>query len=108
LDEDIQHGTMLIDGAPEIVGLPVDLNEDFIHMPCVAWACTPPSQFIGIVLAELHPGGTRPLPHGFIGDLHAARRQKFLNIPITEREAKIEPDGMAHNFSGKAITPVCG
>jgi hypothetical protein len=36
LDEDVDHGTMLVDGSPEIMLHAVDLEKDFIQVPFVA------------------------------------------------------------------------
>jgi hypothetical protein len=33
----VEHNTILIDGTPEIVLHAHDPDEDFVHMPLVAW-----------------------------------------------------------------------
>jgi hypothetical protein len=42
LDQDVQHVTVLVDSPPEVVLLPIDLEEDLIEVPFIAWARTPP------------------------------------------------------------------
>jgi hypothetical protein len=38
LSPDIQHGTMLVHGAPEVVGLAIDLEQDLVAVPLIAGA----------------------------------------------------------------------
>jgi hypothetical protein len=53
-------------------------------------------------LAELQ----RPLPHRLMADQDAPGSQQFFNHTQTEREPKIEPDGMADHLSRKAVTGI--
>ena len=53
LNQDIEHDTVLIDGAPEIVRLALDPDEHRIEVPFVAWFRPTAAQDIGKVLAEL-------------------------------------------------------
>ncbi len=98
LDQNVENISLLIDRAPQIVRVAVDREEHLVEMPRVARARTTTAQLIGKLLAKLQA----PLPYGFVRHLHAACCQQFLDIPKTERESKIEPDGVANNFSRKA------
>ena len=40
LNKNIEHDTILIDGTPEIVLHALDPDEDFVHVPLVAWPRT--------------------------------------------------------------------
>src|SRR6516165_1885235 len=62
------------------------------------------TDLIGEPLAEL----ARPLPHGFMADDDATRGQQLLHHAQPEREAEIEPDGMADDLSREAIPGVAG
>jgi len=51
--QDIEHDAMLIDGAPQVVQLALDPDEDLIQMPFVARARPTPSQTAREARAEL-------------------------------------------------------
>src|SRR6478672_1869276 len=51
---------------------------------------------------------TRPLPHGFMADDDATRGQQLLHHAKPEREAEVEPDGMADDLGREAIPGVAG
>jgi hypothetical protein len=62
LHQDIQHVPVLINGAPHIVLLPSDGEEDLIEMPLVTSLCPLSVQQLGVVLAKC----ARPLPDRLI------------------------------------------
>jgi hypothetical protein len=41
LDQDVGHLTLLVDGTPEVMSTPVDLEEHFIEVPSVTGSRTP-------------------------------------------------------------------
>ncbi len=90
LHQDIQHGALLIDGSPQVVPLPVDLEEHFIQVPLVARPCTPLTEAVRIFLPEL----ATPLPHGLVCDCDSPLVQKRFDIPKAEREAMVQPYGV--------------
>ena len=49
-----------------------------------------------------------PLTNSFRGDGDAAFGQKFFPLTKTEAEPMVQPDGVADNFRGKAMTLVAG
>src|SRR4051794_25656853 len=55
-------------------------------------------------LAELQ----RPLAHGLVADRDAARGQRLLDHPQAEREAEVEPDGVADDLRREAVAGVGG
>ena len=73
-------------------------------MPFVANPGEAATALIGELLAEL----ARPLPHGFVADDDAAGGQQLLNRAQPEREAEVQPDGMADDFGREAIPRVAG
>src|SRR3954462_11807469 len=70
----------------------------------VSGAAQSPPDLIGEVLAELQ----RPLPHTLVADNDAARGQHLLDHAQAEREAKIQPDRVADDLSGKAMPGIAG
>ncbi len=62
LDQDIQHSSMLIDGAPQVGGFALDGQEHFVQMPFIARLRPSSTSLVGILLTER----TRPTSHGFI------------------------------------------
>lgn len=76
LHQDIQHLTVLIDGAPQINELAVDLAENLMEVPGVAKAPSPTTQSARVGGAELQT----PKPNRFIGDFHPALQHHFLDV----------------------------
>jgi hypothetical protein len=95
LYEDIQYGTVLIYGAPEIVVLLVNGDEHLVQMPFIVRPGAPATQLIGIGLAEL----AAPLADGFVRYDHSPGAQQFLDITVTERKVEIQPDGVADDLT---------
>src|SRR5215469_2902512 len=59
-------------------------------------------------VSELLAKFARPLPHRFVADDDAAGRQQLLNHAQPEREAEIQPDGVADDLGGEPITSIAG
>ena len=72
LNQDVDHVAVLIHGAPEILLLSVDSNEDFVQVPNIAEPALTPLQFSGIVRTELLP----PESNRFIRDDDSAFGEK--------------------------------
>ncbi len=89
----------MVDGAPEIIALASDADEQFIQMPRVTWVATSMSQLLRERLAKRET----PQADGFMADDHAAFGQQFLNLPEAEAKAIIQPDGMGNNLGWKAV-----
>ncbi len=62
LYENVDHIAILINGAPEILPLSVDVHEHFVQEPRISEATLPSSQLPRIVGAEF----PAPLPHRFV------------------------------------------
>src|SRR4051795_1991773 len=104
LDHDIEHDAVLVDGAPEIMRLAGDLEDDFIHVPFVAGPGQPPPDDVGELLAELQT----PLPDRLVADLDAAAGQHLLDHPKAQREAIVQPDRVADQLRREAVAGVEG
>src|SRR5215212_3566386 len=74
--------------------LPAILRGDLVQMPLVSSRRQTPPDPVGECLAELE----RPLPHALVADDDAASSQHFLDHAQAEREAEIQPDGMADDL----------
>jgi hypothetical protein len=57
-------------------------------------------------LAKLWPNFLAPAPNGLIGDNNTPLSQQELDISKAEAEHVVQPDGMADDLGGKAMTVV--
>src|SRR5258708_28997985 len=80
------------------MGFSIDFEKDFIQMPFVTAARATTAQLVGVRLPKFEA----PLPNRFIGDDDPTLGKKLFNITKTEREAEIQPDGVANDFRRKA------
>src|SRR3954447_7534610 len=86
---------MLIDGPPEIMVHALDADENLIHVPLVAGSWPTPAQSVGKTRCKfLTPG-----PHRLVRDEHTAFREDQRDIPKTETEEVIQPDGVADDLA---------
>jgi len=86
------------------MGRTIDTNEDLIEGPFVARARTTMAQGIGVLLAER----AAPLPDGLVGDDDAALGEQLLHVPVAEREAEGQPDGVANDLRREPMPRVAG
>jgi hypothetical protein len=89
--------------GPDLVGTHArparpDLEHDLVQMLFVADAQEPTTDPLGKPLAKF----ARPLPHRFVANNDAAGGQQLLNHTQSEREAEIQPDGVADDLGGPA------
>ena len=64
----------------------------------------PAADLIGEALAELQ----RPLPHGLMADHDAARGEQFVHHAQAEREAEVQPYGVADDLGREPVASVAG
>ena len=88
LDQNIKYDAVLIDGAPEIVQLALDPNEDFVQVPFVTRPGPTPAKIVREARAELQA----PSPDALVGDDHATLRQDQLDITKAQTEYVVEPN----------------
>jgi hypothetical protein len=102
LNQDVEHNTILVDGAPEIMLHALDTDEDLVHVPLVArsWPAAP--QAVGETAGEL----LAPAPHRLVGDSDTAFRPDQLNIAQAEAEHVVQPDSVADDLGRKPMTAV--
>ena len=99
LNKDVEDNAVLIDGTPEIVLHPLDLEEHFIHMQLVPGAWPTAAQAIGETLAEF----LAPPPHSLVGDRDAPLGQEQLDVTQAEAEHVIQPHSMADELGREAM-----
>ena len=93
-DKALQDFALVINGPPKIVPLPIDCDEDFIELPCIARALLAMPDRVRKGLPELEA----PLANGFISHHNAARRKQFFDVAVAQCEPKLHPHGVTYNF----------
>jgi hypothetical protein len=76
LDEDVDHVTVLINGAPQILLPTADLYKDLIQVPRISESRLATLGFGGVPGSELQT----PTTNGFIGNLDATLGQQVFDI----------------------------
>ncbi len=104
LDENIDHVTILINGAPEILAFALDRDEDLVQVPRITEATLPTLQATGVLRTKLEA----PKPDRLVRNCYAAVRQQILNVPEAHTESMIQPYGVADDFCWKSISAVAG
>jgi hypothetical protein len=83
LYEDVEDVAVLVDGPPQVLQPPVDLDEDLVQVPLVPRPRLSAAQRACVGLPEL----ATPPPHRLIGDGHAALKYEFLDLAERQRES---------------------
>src|SRR3954454_22975032 len=104
LDQDVEHDPILVDSPPEPVLRSPDHQAHFVQVPLVARAWQLAADLVGEGLAEL----ARPLAHGFMAHVEAAGGQHLFDHAQAEREAEVEPHGVADDLAWKAVAGIRG
>ncbi|BDP43787.1 hypothetical protein DAETH_37560 (plasmid) [Deinococcus aetherius] len=99
LKEDVQHSSTFIDGSPQPVFDPADVHVHFVEMPARTPSGFSLAQSLGKEVAELDA----PRQDRFTGDANSSFQQQFFDIPIAEREAVVQPHGIADHGERKTI-----
>jgi hypothetical protein len=91
LNQHVQNLAFAVDRPPQEHVSATNPDNHFVKVPSVIRRRTPAHQTGGNLGAEFH----RPAADALITDIDATLRQQFLDIPITKREAMVQPNGMA-------------
>ena len=102
LHQDVEHGAVLVDGAPEVMPFAADAEEHLIEMPFVPGSRPPSAQPIREALGELQA----PAPDRLVGEDDAALGQEQLDVPEAQRERVVEPDRVGDDRGREAVTMV--
>lgn len=89
----------VIERAPAVIGLGVDLHEHLIQVPAPV-SKTPPEADTALAhLAGKHrPEPVPPEPDGFMAQIDAALELQILDVPQAQREADVHHDHQADYF----------
>jgi len=99
LNEDVEHDTVLIHGTPQIMLYALDANEHLVHIPLIPRLWPAAAQAVGETLTEF----LAPAPHCLVGHDHTTFGQNQLNVPETQAEHVVQPDGMADDLGREAV-----
>jgi hypothetical protein len=102
LDQNVENGPVLIDGAPEPMLSARDADHDLVEVPFVSRCGKSAVDLAGKALAELQG----PLPHRFMTDLDASGGQHLLDHRQAQGKPKVQPDGITDHFSREAVASV--
>ena len=101
-NQNIDHVSILIDGAPKIEALTTDGDEEFIDVPDVAESALFPTQSSGV-------GGTEfltPVSDRFIGDKDSSLREQVFYVSKAQGEPMVELDDGADDFRRKTVVSI--
>jgi len=102
--QDIEHGAILIDRAPQGVLPAVDGHEDPVQMPRVARARTTATERIRVGLTEFSaPPADRLVAHD-----HPSLRQQLLDITVAEGEPEVPPHSVTADRGREAVALIDG
>jgi hypothetical protein len=103
LHQNLQHKSVLIDGAPQPMFLASDRNDGLVEMPFIAeLAARTSTDLVGEGASEFF----RPQPDRLMRNDDPSRRQHILDHSQAEWKPEIEPYGMADDFGGKTMAAV--
>jgi hypothetical protein len=102
LDQNVEYGPVLIDGAPELMLSARDADHNLVEVPFVSRCGKSVADPAGKALAELQG----PLPDGLVTDLDASGSQHLLDHAQAQGKPKVQPDGVADHFSREAVASV--
>jgi hypothetical protein len=100
--QNVEYITVLIDCAPQIHLLSLDLDEDLIGVPDITQSNLLLSKPAGVLRSELQT----PEPNRLIRDQNATLGQQIFDVAKAERESVIKPDGMTDDLGRKPMTSV--
>jgi hypothetical protein len=104
LQENINHVSVLVDGAPEILPFTLNCHEEFVQVPDVPQASLSASEYMGVFGTEL----SAPLSNGLEGDGDPALCQQILNISEAQAETVVKPNSMADDIWRKSVSVIVG
>jgi hypothetical protein len=99
LEENIEHETVLVHGPPQPMPDAINARTHCVEMPPGTASGFPVAQVFREEGSELDA----PLAEGLMAHLNAALVKQFLNVPVPQRKAMIEPDGVLDNDHGKTV-----
>ena len=83
--KNLKHFTFVVNGAPQIAGLPVDPHEHLIKVPApvrIPMTMNPTPPDLG---CKQRTEPVPPVPHGLVADVDATLGQQVLDLPQRQR-----------------------
>ena len=102
LDEDINHITILVYRAPEVLAFALYLYEDLVQVPCVTKTTLPTLQSPSVFRPELNA----PKSDRFVRNRDASLSEQLFDVSKAHAKSVVEPDGVADDFRWKSIAVV--
>ena len=90
LKQDIEHEPVLVDRSPQPMSNAIDRRAHLVYQP----AGTPSGFPLAQVFSEQRAKFEAPFANRLVTDIDTALVEQFLNIPIAEWEAMVQPDGV--------------
>ena len=100
LHQDVEHVAVLVHGPPQILLPPPDLDEQLVQMPGVALAAPAVPQPPCVV----EPERSTPMSNRLIRYGDTPFGEEIFDIPKTQAETMVEPDGVTDDFRGKSVS----
>jgi hypothetical protein len=104
LNKNIDHVSVLVNGAPETLPLTPDIHEKLIQMPNVTQSALSSPESPGIFGSEL----PTPLSDGLVADYDPALCQEVCNISEAQAESVVELNPMAYDLRWESISAIAG
>ena len=89
----VQDLALMTDGAPQVMGLPVDLHEDLVQVPLPSRELSPVARSADPNLTGKHrPETVAPRPHAFVTAVYPTLTKEVFDIPQRERTPNVHHD----------------
>lgn len=102
--QDVKDVAVFVDSTPQILLPALDLDEQLVQMPGAALAAPAVPQPPCVV----EPERSTPLPNRLIRHGDPPFGEEVFDIPETQAETVVEPDGVTDDFRGKSVSAVDG
>lgn len=102
LHEDVDHVAVLVDGAPQVLKLALDGDEDLVEIPDVTESAPLTPQAAGILAAKL----PAPLPDRLVRDSNSTFGEQVLHVSQAQGKAVVQPDGATDDLGREPMAAV--
>jgi hypothetical protein len=102
LDQDVDHVSVLVNGTPQILLPPLDLDEHLVQIPGVAHPASAAPQSSRVV----EPEGQTPLPNRLVCHDDTPLGKEIFDISETQAEAMVEPVRVTDDLRGESVFAV--
>jgi len=104
LHQDVEHQTILVHGAPQPIAAAAALEWHLVDVPLVSWPGAAPPHPV----SEDRPELLAPPADRLVADGDPALRQQLLHVPVAQREAVVQPHGVADELTREPVPLVVG